>query len=404
MDSVEVVVRFAGTLLQVAQLAHGKSFRIGTAAGVDLPLDIAPLTSFPLIDSTADGFVVRCPAGVPCVEYTEDLAITVTESELKLARGSRIDFAFGRVMISIARVGTVKAPLPRTRPSYVPHLFAAGSLAAHVVMLLVAVIFADLDEIAIPVITEPDVKPTYIARHPSEAQKARARMFAPKKEKPKRAPVAAAIVVEDPDLKSPDPKVRAIAGARAQAGFLDGIKPEQIRALTGTKNLAKALDDVGPIWDEDAYFASQFGGASGRFDISGPEFDSVKTGRYATKPTGSDAGEFFDIGTKRTPVVVAMCESDACVVVGGVDRAVVHDGLVARVRDIRDCYDRHAPETPAATVTLTFAIAKTGKVEHVRAVGPGAVGTCVADIAKRIEFPSGEAFTQVTYPLAFTRS
>src|SRR5687768_17460922 len=167
MDSVEIAVRFAGTLLQVARVSHGGCYRIGTARDVDLPLDIAPLTSFPLVDSTPDGFVVRCPAGVPAVEYTAELAITVSESVLKLARGSRIDVAFGNVMVSIARTSAPREPLARPRWDVRPHVFALASLAAHVMMLVVAVAFADIDELTIPAsIVDPERRPTHVARFP----------------------------------------------------------------------------------------------------------------------------------------------------------------------------------------------------------------------------------------------
>lgn len=399
MDSVEIVVRFAGTFCHVAQLAHGKSFRIGTAPDVDLPIDIAPLTSFPLVGSTAHGWVVRCPAGVPAIEYTEDLEITVTESEITLARGSRIDVAFGQVMISITRCAAARLSLPRPRASYVPHVFAAGSLAIHLVMLAAALVFADIDENTVPVLhMEPVLRPVKIARFPSEEQKQRARRFAsPKPAKHAGSGGQRAATAAEPVPDGP----REVAIHQARRAGIFGGDPDawaDLGKLLGTADFEKELADVGPIYDEDAANAAGFGGSQRKFDpTKRPEFASVKTGRYATVATGRGAGDGYDLGNVRSGVSVAMCQSAACTA-----PSEVRERFADRIGALVDCYETHAPNKPHGSVMLTLDIDVDGKVAGVRISGLRGVGNCVAEIARGIDFPTGVA--TVKYPLAFSRS
>jgi hypothetical protein len=398
MDVVEIVVRFAGTLLQVAQLSHGTTFRIGTARDVDLALDVAPLTAFPLVGSTADGFVVRCPAGVPAVAYTADRTITIAETELVLAPGMRIDLAFGRVTISITRTASTRAPLPRPRPSFRPHVFAAVSLAMHVAVVAIAMVCAELDPITIPVFREPSRRPpVHLVRVLTDEQKQRVRAQVARKRA--RAAAAAFRTAVDEALRG-GPRERAVHGARSH-GWFGALTPHALRGLMGTKNLAKELADVGPIYDEHAARLKDFGGTP-RWNVAGRgDFASVKTGRYATDPT---SGADYDLGAARhRSVRVAMCETTACMVAGAIDRAAVRAELAQRMDEIVACYDRHAPQRTRGRVTLTFAIAADGTVDDVRGSGLASVAACVANVARAIRFPAGAAITQVKYPLVFSR-
>lgn len=385
MDAVEIVVRFAGTLLHVARLSHGGRFRIGTAPDVDLPVDIAPLTSFSLVE----GHVVRCPAGVPAVIYTTDRAITVTESTLALERGARVDIAFGRVMLSITRTAAARAPLPRPRASFRTHVFAVVSLALHLAGVFVAMQLADAEPVTIPVFREPVARPpTQLVQLPTEKQKARMRQRA--KQRIALAAVKAA-VEED------TPRGRAVAEVRKH-GMFGSLTPQRMRALVGTKNLAKELVDLRreDLYDEDAANAKLFGGSSGRFDpTKDPAFDSVKTGRYATN---AHSGAAFDLAAAER-VRVAMCGA-ACEVAGALDRDVVHRLFAQRTVAIVACYERHAAAT--ADVVLTFEIDR-GAAKRLTAAGPSELGTCIAKVARGIRFPADAQLTRVTYPLAFTR-
>lgn len=398
MDAVEIVVRFAGTLLHVAELSHGESFRIGTAPDVDLPLDVAPLTTFPLVGSSATGFVVRCPAGVPAVAYTADRSITVTESELPLAHGTRIDLAFGRVMISVTRTGSARMPLARPRPSLRLHAFAAASLVAHVAVLAVAIVCADLDPITIPVFREPAPRsPVQLVRVLTDEQKQRVRQRVARQQA--RAAAAAARAALAEALRGGS-RERAVHGARSH-GMFASLTPERLGALMGSVNLAEALADLGPVYDEHAEMMKGFGGAP-RFTVSGrAEFASVKTGRYATDP---DSGADYDLGAARhRRIRVAMCETPACVVAGAIERATVRTELEHRLDEIVACYDRHAPQRTRGRVTIAFAIAADGSVQDVRSFGLASVAGCVANVARAIRFPAGDAITQVKYPLVFSR-
>jgi hypothetical protein len=105
---IEVVARLGDTILDVAQVAASGTYRIGTSPGVELPIDVAPITSFPIVDK---GFVLRRPAGV--FATVVGAATPLEETELRLAPGSTVELRIGLVTIVVALGVLARAPVPR---------------------------------------------------------------------------------------------------------------------------------------------------------------------------------------------------------------------------------------------------------------------------------------------------
>jgi len=402
-DAVELVVRFAGTLLSVSRVRPGERFVIGTARGVDLALDLAPLIAFPLVESTARGFVLRLPVGVPAVSR----GAAIEDRELVLPRNTPVAVALGKVTIAITRVteSPVVVPRPVMSRRIVPYALAA--LIAHVALVVAAMWTADIDPITVPVVHAPPARvPTKTL--PIKPPKP------PQPPKPKRAKSDAAGGASEPAAEAggtPAQQVaRAIEAAR-QAGVLGSASLDDLSMITGSKDLAKELADVGPVYDEDLANAQNFGNSAGKFDpAKDPAFDSVKTGRYATLGSGRGTGANYRLPAhgkfrevERPPIMGLTCDDGLCKTVGSLDRFTVRDYVEKRYVDLVKCFERNARSTPRIELTLHFEIGSDGRPAEVYADAASGFGSCVVRIVERVKFPTDKP-TQVTYPIAFWRS
>lgn len=394
-DAVELVVRFAQTLLAVTRIARGGRFVIGTAPGVDLP--VAGVTAFPLVDA---GFVVRLPVGVAATAG----GVPVADREIVLARGARIDVTLGAVTVAIARVDDVPVALPRPREPRRIVPFALAALAVHVAIVATAMATAAVEPVTIPVVRAepPRIVPTKTLP-----------VKPPKPKRPRRATAAAgggAATATDAGGTPAQRLERATEAAR-HAGFLDGLRAEDLARIVGTKNLAKELADVGPLYDEEAANAQNFGNSAGKFDPSkDPTFDSVKTGRYATVGGGRGAGANYRLPAhgkfrevEPPPIMGLTCDDGSCTTVGSLDRFTVRDHVEKRYVDMVTCFERHARGARRIELTLRFDIGRDGRPAEVHANAASGFGSCVARIVERVKFPADRP-TQVTYPIAFWRT
>src|SRR5215475_6677791 len=105
--AVEVTVRFAGSQLATTVVGPDAQFCIGTAPGVDLPLE--GFTRFPIVDR---GGAIRVPVG--------------------------LERAFGHVRVTIA-TATPVAPIARPRVDRRPLPYIASVFALHLIVLGLAV-------------------------------------------------------------------------------------------------------------------------------------------------------------------------------------------------------------------------------------------------------------------------
>ncbi|MBA2538161.1 MAG: hypothetical protein H0V17_00875, partial [Deltaproteobacteria bacterium] len=194
---------------------------------------------------------------------------------------------------------------------------------------------------------------------------------------------------------------RAVAGAR-KAGLLgSGIRAEDFRAITGTKDIAHELSDVGPVYRDHEAEQNGFGGGR-RFDpTKDPRFNSVETGRYATVSKGRAGGEHYalpgEVASRPQPRV-AHC-AGACTAKGGLDRDVVRGAITRYDEAILGCYER-AGNSQRGDIVVELTIGEDGKVITSDGAGLGSTGSCVAGVVRRVAFPKA-APTTVRYPMSF---
>ncbi len=403
MQVAEIAVRFGDSTLDNRQLASG-AFRIGTGRDVDLA--VPGLTSFPLVDWSDRGCMVRVPAGIAARKLVAGVG-TPLDGAIVLARGERVEVAIGSVEIAI-ELAARPAPLPRPRFDMMWPRWIAGALVAHLIAL-----------IAIDALAEPEPEgirlslvsllPRVPEPPPPPLTEAEARNLAPRRRAKKQQQVRVAVVepAPAPIETDPDPtpaKARAIKGAR-RAGILGGsFSAEDIRAITGTRNIEEELSDVGPVYRDYEAQEKGFGGGR-RFDPTKREgWGSVATGRYATVDKGRAAGDHYALPgeAEARPVPrVAHCVG-ACSATGGLSRDAVRAAIARHDEAILGCYER-AGLASRGDVVVEVRIGEDGTVITADGAGLGSTGGCVAGVIRRVAFPRAAA-TTVRYPLSFSPS
>lgn len=335
--AAEIVVSFADTTLAVVHVRAG-DFVVGRARDAQLPLDVAP---FALVSATPHGFAVRTAAAAPPRALDGPLAL-----------------AIGHVAIRIAPIALATPPLPRRRIEPRPLVFGAGSLAAHLAIVLAAAWLATPDEATVPALADARGRPTRIARFAVAAQTKR------RAERP--PPVTVPITTDDTETARPAPDQPA-AGAIAP-------RPSQPAPHGRGRQIAPRAEVPGEGADD----------APGRrFDPdASPAFDTVKVGDYTTVATGAAAGDDYRLAGEngqRKPVIVVSCDASTCLILGGDPASGVREALEARLPDIAACYAQHA-HAAGQKVELDFGIDERGRIGGVSVGGVGDYDACVANI------------------------
>jgi len=384
MHAIEIVARFETTVLDTVMLDRGASFRIGTAAGVDLPVELDATVTI------IDGDLVRIPPAVTATLFEAGRARPVT-GELTLGARSRVELQIGRVAIAI-RWTLRPAPVPRAPIDRRPHAYTAATLVAHLVLVAVA---AELAPYEAP--PPPAPRPVRVGRIPDANPATR--------EAPTPVPAAASAPVDPvaappPATKTPDVdrsrRARAIARART-AGILGSEGATNLSGLAPS-DPSKAFEGVRPVYREEEARSRQFGGGDS-WDPGGV----VKMGRFSTRP---NAGADYELAgaTPAAKTVVDVCKaSAACTFTGPLARQTVVDVLDANAEDILACHERHAGKRARGTVTLGFDIDRDGTVLRATSTGMGDVAGCVMRVVEKIAFPTapGDAQTEVILSLEF---
>lgn len=408
-DAVEIDVRFADTWLSATRITRGRRYVIGTAADVDLAVGIA--SAFTLVESVANGFLLRVPVGARARSGGAEV-----EGAFVLARGQRVEIAIGMVAIEIAHVADAIAPVPRPRASrrIVPYLAAA--LVAHVALVAAAMATATIEEpITIPVVVAkppvrvfPKLVPVKLPKPEPEELKQRAKRKAQQQQMIEQAATASSEILAGGAQQQQAARTAAVKGA-AEGAYFGNITKAQLAMLTGSKNLAQELADVGALYDEDKAVAQGFGGAGGAFDpTKDPAFDSVKVGPVALPQGKMGAsyrlkghGKFREVETP--PVMGLTCDDNNCKTSGELDRLAVRDYVETKYVDMLKCFERHAKRERRIEVTLRFEITNDG---HATAVSGAetAFGQCLERLVERTKFPSAKPTQVAAYTIAFWRN
>ena len=372
----QVTARLGDTIVALAHVASGETFRIGTAAGVELA--VAGVVEFPLVTGEPKGFVVRRPIGLGRWSAARD--------EVVLAELVVLELDLVTITIEPAvREGT---PVPAPAIDRRPHAFVVASLIVHLLVWGAAVAFA-----AAPRAKKP--------RPPYHAHRVLARID-PKLPPPK--PPAA------PHRQATSPYPARVASASKPAAGAHGprgrTQHDDLIGPDGVANLAAGFAALGKVVDIDwgAKMAAQeffdpedptgvykFG-TSTQFDPeTRPGFETVKTGRFQTVSTGRAVGEDYHLAGETT-VQLALCDSPRCEVTGALDKPAVQRVVQRQVAAVAGCVGD-------ASLVLDLDIGADGRVVKVH--GHGKVARCAAKVIGQLAFPEAAGATHAAFTIGY---
>jgi len=432
-------------------------YRIGTAPGVEQPIEHAPSESFPLVAPSGDDFVFNYGPGI-------DGELIVDGTSTPLAELA----AAGRVRPSATTPGAVELPIPamsriRARAGQTTFLisavarpkrqattalatvlegrtakYVAGSLAAHLALVFVlyqmdvaeAGVSVDLaSREPLPVAIKDPAKELQPPK-PEEGDSAGAGEGDSQQTKPMALPEGTAgnpkeqrtdgkLAIKNNDVPPQLSREQEIEAARS-AGFLGSTRlRDDIASMTSELKFSSGFDTEnrwGPLEGAEGAGHGTFGmGVSGDGRGGGcyaPPCGIIGTGKTYTGTigTGEFAGEGWGgkrgHGQLRGHVAMAPVFSTPIVYNDGIDRSIIKRYIKQREARISYCYEKELLAHPgiAGEVKVQFLISATGNVQSSVGVGFDAnVATCVADVIHAIDFPASKSGSTVTvnYPFIF---
>ena len=451
-----------GLVAATAALARARrerknpSFRIGTAADVELAIEDAPSPSFPLVAPRGDDFVFNYGAGIDGELIVDGTSTPLCELaaqgrarpsatiagaiEVPIAANSRIRARAGRTTFVVSAVAAPRqtaASLFTLDPRTLAYI--GGSLVAHlgIVWVLgklpidssgVNVEMASYEgTLALSRIASRDDKPP---EKPQDSDGGEASgeqgpgatmaLAEGKAGRPNALQAEHKLAIKNTNLEPQLARLEAIELAKS-AGVFGSVQAinRGIMAVTGTADLSSGMDDAdlyagltGTPGESEGNFAG------GRRDW-GPGGGCMRepcgiigTGRYGTiGPGGPKRGDSYSPGTGggwdkgRRPGVPPVHVGEP-IPRGGLDKAIIKRYIQRSVHKIAYCYESELLARPGieGNVMVNFMISGTGTV--VSSGGNGfdtKVAGCVAAVIKNIEFPrpTDGGTVQVNYPFMF---
>jgi hypothetical protein len=446
-----------GVTAALARMRNEKKspfYRVGTAPGVEQPLETSPSPSFPLVAPSGDDFVFNYGAGIDG-EMTVD-GTTTPLSELA---------ARGRARSSATHAGAIEVPIPprariRARSGNTTFLvsavakpraqatplfnfenrtmaYFAGSLAVHMgvwaflqtVPMEEAGVNIDLasgeavsmngkttEKEEIPPEEQPD--PDTGNSGGSEGQGAKMALEEGASGKPSDRKDGH-IQIKDNNHPPQLSRAQAVEIARA-TGILGSASSLSggITSLAANSDFSSGFDssDIdGPLFGAEGEGNGNFGGGVHGFGKGGgcslPPCGIIGTGAYGTIGTGDKAGDGWGgPGTGKGPLRKHVATGPDGFMgrptsEGDLDKSIIKRYIQRSVAKIAYCYEKELLAKPglAGTVAVQFLIAPNGTVQASNGSGLDGVSTCVAGVIKNIKFPAPKngGNVQVNYPFNF---
>ncbi|HEY5938782.1 MAG TPA: AgmX/PglI C-terminal domain-containing protein [Kofleriaceae bacterium] len=446
----------SASLLRARSERRSPYYRIGTAPGVEQPLEGAPSESFPLVAPHGDDFVFNFGAGME-----GELTVDGVSTPLADLAGQ------GRARPSTTTAGAIEVPIPakariRARAGQTTFLvsavakpkgqtlpvfanldrrvggYVAGSLAAHLgLWLFLQTVPPDEYGVSIDVHAEemlsmhasntmtetapPDVPESTTDGDDSGDQGAGGKMALPEGAagNPNATRESGHIRIKNNNLDPQLAKAEAIRLAR-EAGVLGSTQMlnESIASITGTGDMSSGFDLTnvhGPIYGAEGEGRGNFGGGRTGFGLGGGclggDCGVIGDGRYGTIGNGREAGLGYEPGRGRgglrrrvaaTPPVVPGMPSP----VGNLDKEIIRRYIKRSLHKIAYCYESELLARPDLNgeVMAQFLIAGDGSVQASHAKGfDTKISGCVAQVIKSIGFPkpTDGGSVQVNYPFNF---
>ncbi len=431
-------------------------FRVGTAPGVEQPLETAPSADFPLVAPSGDDFVFNYGNGIdgemiidgtstPLSELAatgraRPSATTAGAIEVPIPMNAKIRARSGNttfLVSAVAKPRTQSAPLWSMENRTMAYF--AGSLAVHMgVWAFLQTVpmeesgvnltlgMNEATEMKGQTTEKEDVPPPEEVSDlgnsgGTEGEGAKMALPEGAAGDPKEQRVDGHMQVKKTSDKPPSiARAEAIEAAR-NAGFLGSasVLDGGIHALASTADFSNGFDGAnvyGPLFGSEGAGHGSFGG--GVHDWGGPgggctqePCGTLGTGHYGTYGTGTKKGEGWGGPgggpgmRKRTPVdpggYLGRPTSE-----GDLDKAIIKRYIKRNVDKIAYCYEKQLLANPGlgGAMSVQFLIAANGTVMSSNGSGfNGEVASCVAGVIKSINFPAPKngGSVQVNYPFNF---
>jgi hypothetical protein len=448
-----------GVALALARIRDERrtpTYRVGTAPGVDQPLDGAPTPEFPLVAPLGDDFVFQFAHGIDGDLLTAGKAIPLAELAasgharpsplvigafaLPIPQGGKIRARAGRTTFLVSSM-----PQPRRQASSLLALesrtlkYFAGSLIAH--LALVALLNMIPEDAGAANISIGDFESTAMASSTPQQEDAvvkpedggdddgtgggngTAAMKLPEgaagvqngAQDPARMQVARHDNVDPQLARAQAIEYARTAGVLGDAALTGGIA--DISADTDFSSGFDAQNVVGPIYGPDGS-ASGLGFGYGRtgFGPGGGGNGIIGSGGYGTicRPgtkcfgygngpfpgNGGGPGSHGHHAGVPTPVLGTPNGS------GGLDKSIIRRYIKRNIEKIAYCYEHQLLAHPdlEGTIQVQFFIQPDGGVKASHGAGfDPTVANCVADVVASIQFPKPDSGggVEVNYPFTF---
>jgi hypothetical protein len=450
------LVTIAGAMLRMRDERKSPYYRIGTAPGVEQPVEGAPTPDFPLVAPHGDEFVFNFARNIDGEAIIDGKARPLAELvasgharpsttlpgtfELPLALHPRIRAKLGQTQFLVSSVGRPRrhaTPLFTGLQSRTMAYFA-GSLGAHLgLVLLLSYIpvegsgatfdvgVTEMVSIKSDSKTSEDVPPEQqeaLDTGGAGPEGAGAAMTleagqAGDPSKPQNA--TSHIRIKNKEIDPQLARIQAIEEARS-AGILGSLSPaegDKFASITELGNLSSgpdAFDAYGAIFGADGEGYGTFGYSRTGFGKGGgcvggpcgiigtqPGYGRIGLGRFPGSGWDGPGGGIIGTRTHRPDVPKPVIGTPTTV--GDLDKEIIRRYIKRNFAKITYCYEKEllVNNTLTGTINVQFFISPTGSVTT--AAGNGAnqkVANCIADVIQTIEFPrpSGGAGVQVNYP------
>ncbi len=450
------LVTLAGAVLRIRDERKSPYYRIGTAPGVEQPVEGAPAPDFPLVAPSGDEFVFNFARDISGEAIIDGKARPLGELiasgharpsvalpgafELPLALHPRIRAKVGQTQFlvsSVAKPRRQAAPLFTGMQSRTMAYFA-GSLGAHLGLVLLLsfvpvegsgasfdITTAEMTTINTDGVQQEDVPPDQQdaldtgGAGPEGAGAAMALEAGQAGDPSKPQTATSHIRIKNKDIDPQLARIQAIEEARSAGilGSLSASEGDRFASITEMGNLSSgpdAFDAYGAIFGADGegygnfgYSRSGFGKgggcAGGPCGIigTGPGYGRIGLGRLPGSGWDGPGGGILGTRKHKSDVPTPIIGTPRTV--GDLDKEIIRRYIKRNFSKITYCYEREllANNSLAGTINVQFFISPTGSVTT--AAGAGAnqkVADCIADVIQNIEFPrpNGGAGVQVNYP------
>jgi len=449
------LVGLTAGLLRMRRERTSPYYRIGTAPGVELAIEQAPLPAFPLVAPSGDDFVFNYGAGIDG-ELIVDGKSTPLDELAAAGRSRPSPTTAGAIEVPIpprarirARAGQatfVVSAVARPRRHATPLFaslqgrvlsYAAGSLALHLgIWALLQMIPPEAEGVNVDIgmiddttisarnkasVETPPEKPDEGAEAGGNKSDAAAmalpsgRVGKPDATKKDGHLEVAHTDDSKPHMSREDAiRIAISSGILGTEGMISGVK-----SVTATADWATGFDTAnvnGPIIGSSGEGQGNFGGGIIGDDLGGgcglPPCGTIGLGgRYDTIGNGPHTGQNYNLldhgthghrHTQNVPVVGQPTTNQD----SNYSKSIIRRYIRRHINEISYCYEKQLLAHPdlGGEILVKFLISPSGAVQSASGTGfDSQVSSCLSSVIQSIEFPKpGDGGgVQVNYPFSF---